>query len=354
VRRSLLALLFATLALASCGGGDDKENVHDLLDRAFSSSIKSADLKLDTSIQLKGSPGLDKPVRITASGPFRTNEGKLPSVDVDLKVGTDGGGQTVTTGFLSTGDRAFVKFQDIYYEQPKSEVAKANRALAENKGRRGSLRALGLDPRSWLEEAKDEGDEEIAGVKTRHVSGKLDVEAVMRNLNEFVRKSGAALGGATGQTPPKPLSEADIRNVGEVVRDPTFHVYVGKDDDIIRRVAGKIEFEVPEESRQSLGGIQSGSIEFEVEFSKVNGDQQVEPPANPRPLSALTESLGGTSGLDGVVTGGDGGTLPPDPPSSDGTSPEAQDFKDYADCLDKARPEDTDALQRCAELLQRP
>jgi hypothetical protein len=354
VRRPLACLLFAMLALASCGGGDDTENVQGLLDKAFSSSMKSADLKLDASIQLKGSPALDKPVRITASGPFRTNEGKLPAVDIDLKIGTDGGGQTVTTGFLSTGDRAFVKFQDIYYEQPKSEVAKANRALAENKNKRGSLRALGLDPRSWLKDAKDEGDEDIAGVKTRHVSGTLDVEAMMRNLNAFVRKSGAALGGATGQTPPKPLSASDIRKIGEVVHDPTFHVYVGKEDDIIRRVAGKIEFDVPEESRESLGGIQSGSVEFEVEFAKVNGDQVIEAPANPRPLSALTTSLGGAGGLGGVVGGTSGGSLPAEPQGGTGTTPEAQDFKDYADCLDKARPEDTEALQRCAELLQRP
>ena len=355
MRRPLLLLLFATLAFASCGGDDDTENVQELLDKAFSSSIKSADLKLDASIQVKGSPGLDKPVRISASGPFRTNEDKLPSVDIDLKIGTDGGGQTVTTGFLSTGDRAFVKFQDIYYEQPESEVAKANASIAENKDKRGSLKGLGLDPRSWLAEAKDEGDEEIAGVETRHVSGRLDVEAVMRNLNEFVRKSGPAFGGATGQTPPKPLSEEDIRKVGEVVRDPTFHVYVGKEDDIIRRVAGRIEFDVPEESRQSLGGIQSGSIEFEVEFAKVNGDQEIEPPANARPLSALTDSLGGT-GLDGVVGGEGGGSVPADPEDPDGstTTPEAQDFQEYSDCLDKAPPEDTDALQRCAELLQRP
>jgi hypothetical protein len=352
VRRLLPVLVFATLAVASCGGGDDKENVQDLLDKAFSSSIRSADLKLDASIQLKGSPGLDKPVRISATGPFRTNDGKLPSADIDLKIGTDGGGQTVTTGFLSTGDRAFVKFQDVYYEQPASQVAQANRAIAQNKDKRGSLRALGLDPRSWLSEAKDEGDEEIAGVQTRHVSGKLDVEAVMRNLNAFVRKSGSTLGGATGQTPPKPLSEEDIRKVGEVVRDPTFHVYVGKDDDIIRRVAGKIEFDVPEESRESLGGIQSGAIEFEVELAKVNGDQEIEAPSNPRPLSDLTTSLGGGGALPGLGGGSQGDT--PTPPSSDGTTPEAQDFQEYADCLDKARPEDTEALQRCAELLQTP
>ena len=352
MRRTLLALLFAATALASCGGGDDKEDVQDLLDRAFSSSIKSADLKVDASIQLKGSPGLDRPVRLTASGPFRSNEGKLPSVDIDLKIGTDGGGQTVTTGFLSTGDRAFVKFQDIYYEQPASEVAKANRSLARNKDRRGSLQSLGLDPRSWLAEAKDEGDEEIAGVQTRHVSGKLDVEAVMRNLNEFVRKSGAALGGATGQTPPTPLSAEDIRKVGEVVRDPTFHVYVGKDDNVIRRVAGKIEFEVPEESREGLGGIESGSIEFEVELRDVNGDQQIEAPTSARPLSDLTTSLGGGGTLPGL--GGDSEETNPVPPSGDETNPDAQNFQEYADCLDKARPEDTEALQRCAELLQGP
>jgi hypothetical protein len=351
VRRTLLVLLFATVALASCGGGNDTENVQELLDNAFSTPIKSADLSLDASIQLKGSPGLDKPVRITATGPFRTNEGKLPSADIELKIGTDGGGQTVTTGFLSTGDRAFVKFQDIYYEEPASQVARANRSIAKNKSRRGSLRALGLDPRSWLAEAKDEGDEDIAGVKTRHVSGELDVEAVMRNLNQFVRKSATTLGKATGQTPPKPLSEADISKVSEVVRDPTFNVYVGKQDDIIRRVAGKIEFDVPEESRQSLGGIQSGSIEFEIEFSKVNGEQQIEAPASARPLSDLTTSLGGDAVLPGL---GGGSQTSPTPPSSGGVSPESQDFKDYANCLDKARPEDTEALQRCADLLQRP
>ncbi len=347
VRRPLVVLLFAALALASCGGGDDKEDVQDLLDKAFSTSIKSANLKVEASVQLKGSPGLDRPVRISATGPFRTNTGKLPSVDIELKIGTDGGGQTVTTGFLSTGDRAFVKFQDVFYEQPRSEVAKANRSIARNQDKRGSLRALGLDPRSWLAEAKDEGEEEIAGVKTRHVSGRLEVEAVMRNLNEFVRKSGDALGGATGQAPPEPLSAEDIRKVGEVVRDPVFHVYVGEEDDTIRRVAGKVEFDVPEATREALGGIESGELEFEVELSDVNGDQEIEPPANARPLSALTDSLGGT----GVPGLGQGEATPTQP---DATGPEAGDFQEYKDCLDEARPEDTEALQRCAELLSTP
>jgi hypothetical protein len=357
VRRAVLLVLFAALALASCGGGSGDEDVQSLLDEAFSSSIKSADLNLDTTIQVKGSPALEKPLRITATGPFRTNEGKIPSANIELKIGNDGGGQTITTGFLSTGDRAFVKFQDFYYEQPRSQVAKANASIAKRKSKRGSLRSFGLDPRTWLAEAKDVGEEKIAGVKTRHITGTLDVESVMRNLNEFVRRSGQTLGDTTGQTPPEPLSAEEIRRVADVVHDPTFNVYVGEGDHVIRRLSGKIDFDVPEASRASLNGIQSGSIDFKVEFADVNGDQHIEAPEHSRSLSTLTRSLGGTgnalkslgmsAGTDSDIGKGSSGT-----PTVPESSPGAEDFQKYADCLDKAQPQDTAALQRCADLLR--
>ena len=115
---------------------------------------------------------------------------------------------------------------------------------------------------------------------------------------------------------------------------------------------------MPEESRAALGGIQCGSIDFSVEFANVNGDQEIEAPANARPLSELTGSLGGALGALGARLGRRGAAATPGPRepngAGDGRTPEAQDFKDYADCLDKARPEDTEALQRCADLLQRP
>jgi hypothetical protein len=374
VRRLASLLLLALVALASCGGGDSEESVEDILNQAFRQEIKSADLQVEAELDLQGGSS-GGPLRIEASGPFRTNEGKLPSVDVDLRVGTDGGGQTIQTGFLSTGERAFVKFEDVFYEQPPAQVRRANRAIAKNQDRRGSLRSLGLDPRSWLGEATDEGEEEIGGVETRHVAGTLEVAAVMRNLNAFVRRSGSAIGGATGQRVPEPLSAKDISQVEQVVKDPSFDVYVGKDDDIIRRVSGRVEFQLPEEAR-AAGGLEGGTLTFSVELRDVNGDQEIEAPANARPLSKLTESLGaGALGLGGVGSDSGGGAAEgdgtpaapdePDPPSAEGdnsggggaapdasggSSPEA--FRAYAECLDKARPEDTDALQKCAELLQ--
>ena len=90
----------------------------------------------------------------------------------------------------------------------------------------------------------------------------------MANINEFVQRSGAALTGATGQAAPKPLSKEDIQKLSEVVKDPTFDVYVGKKDHMIRKVSGRIEFDVPEESRSALNGIEGGSLDFSVEFAR--------------------------------------------------------------------------------------
>ena len=350
----LVSLLIAVaVALVSCGGGgEDGDGVENLLDRAFSKEIQSADIRLEATLQLKGSESLDKPVRLEASGPFHTNDGKLPSVDVDVNLAMAGEGQTVQTGFLSTGDRAFVKFQDDYYEQPADRVRRANKAI-RRRGDGGSLRALGLDPRGWLSDAKDEGEETVAGVETRHVSGKLDVGRVLNNISAFVGRSAGALGGEAAE----PLSREDIRKISEVVKAPTFDVFVGKRDGIIRRVAGRIEFDVPENSRDALRGIEGGSLDFSVEFTDVNGDQRIEAPANARPLSDLTRSLGGGGVLSGggsgsgaEAPGGSGGS----PPAiGDGATPDADDFRRYAECLDDARPQDTEALQRCAELLQR-
>jgi hypothetical protein len=358
VRRLGFLLLLAMCVLAGCGGGDDSEGVEDVLDRAFSEDIRSADLKLEAEIELNGV--LDEPLRIEAEGPFRSNEDKLPAADIELRIGADGGGQTVTSGVLTTGDRAYVRFQDVYYEQPAERVRAANEAIRRNSrgGDDRPLSELGLDPRSWLAEAEQEDDAEVAGVETRHVSGTLDVESLMRNLNQFVTRSGSALGGAAGQPAPPRLSESDIRELTEAVEDPSFDIYVGKDDDIIRRVSGRVEFEVPKRSRAGLSGLDGGSIVFSVEFRDVNGDQEIEEPTRSRPLSDLTESLGAGGLADGLGGGGggSGAPAPPDMPPGDGeggsSDPEA--FRRYAECLDNARPEDTDELQRCADLLERP
>ena len=347
-RLAFLLLLLAAWGVASCGGGgDDRESVENLLDTAFSTPIHSADLNLQAEIELKGL--LEDPIKLDAEGPFRTNRGKLPSADIELRVGS-GGGQTISSGVLSTGDRVFVKFQDVYFEQPPAQVRKTNESFARKDGGQ-SLSQLGLDPRSWIAEAKDKGDTRAAGADTRHVSGTLDIEQLMRNINRFVSKSASALGGGKQSTPR--LTGADIRELASAVKDPSFDVYIGKNDNTIRRIAVRIEFNIPEADRAGLGGLTGGSIVFSVELRDVNGNQKIEAPAHSRPLSELTDSLGGALGALG------GGTVTPDGSSpgdgsGGGASADSEEFKRYEDCLDKAKPQDTEQLQRCADLLQGP
>ena len=354
MRFAAVLLIPFALLLASCGGGDDPEDVQAVLDQAFAHPIHSADMKLDATIQVNGASSLDKPIRIQASGPFQGNKGKLPSADLTLQIG-NGGGQTVETGFLSTGSRAFVKFQDVYYEQPASQVAKANQSLSKSKDKGRSLKSLGLDPRGWLGKARDRGDEKVAGVDTSHISGTLDVKAILTDLNQFVKRSRGAIGGATGQQPPRPLQKDDIDAIASVVKDPTFDVYVGNDDDTIRRIAGHIQVTVPQRDQSQVGGVKRGSLEFSIEFRKVNQAQKIVAPAKARPLSDLTRSLGGANALKGLGGGSSGGSAGPEdsgtPPTAT-TGPDTKAFKDYSNCLEKAKANDAEALQRCAQLLQ--
>ena len=185
----------------------------------------------------------------------------------------------------------------------------------------------------------------------------------MRDLDRFARRSGPAVEGAAGGTPPEPLSRKDMRELGALVENPTFDVYVGTEDDLIRRISGRIELEVPESERSDLGDLEAGRLVFSVELADVNGDQEIEVPARARQLSALTGKLGqggllgGLAGLAGPDESDEdlpNGTPVPADPEADELGPETEDFRDYADCLEETQPEDTEGLQRCSDLLQRP
>ena len=310
LRRPVAALLLAAAGLAcalwlgACGGGGEEEDVEGLLDRAFRQSVTRADVKVDAQLTVDGLEGFDRPVRLQASGPYIDGPRALPQVDIDLKVGAQGAGQTVQFGLLRTEDRAFVKFGGEFYEQPRGAVQRADRELEKGRaGRRGSLRDLGLNPRTWIVAAKVEGEEKVAGVESEHVSGRLDTRSLFRDLNELVERSAGAVGGAPAGLP-NPLTSAQIDELAEIVRSPSFDVYVGKGDDTIRRLSAQFEVRVPEADRERMDGIEGGTLRFSVEFSDLDGDQAIEAPADARPIGDLTKQLGGLGGLGGALGGG--------------------------------------------------
>ncbi len=345
------------LLLPGCGADNDRDEVARILDRAFDRPMESADIDFDSIVRVRGVPQLDRPIRVRASGPYRSAKGKSPQFDIDLKVGVEGGGASIDTGRVSVGDRAFVKFQGSFYELPRGQVAEANRAFVGKRTRSYRLDGLGLDPRSWIAGAKDEGEEEVAGVKTRHLSGQLDIRRVVADLNRFVARAGSTLG--AGAAVPRPLPPSVLEKISQVVRNPTFDVYVDAGNDRIRRLSANVQLDVPKADRRQVGGIEGGALELAVEFRDVAGEQRITAPAQARPLSDLTKQLGGARTLGLGVRGGGGrrGQTPRLPRQQSPRAPrggegDAETFQRYAKCLEQAGPQNTAAQQRCSQLLQ--
>jgi hypothetical protein len=361
----ILALLLAGGLLAGCGGGDDdSESVTALLDQAFKNPIGSADMKLDIEVAIDGVESLEDPVEIAFAGPYKSGgEGKIPSVDWDITVRAQN--QSFNAGLVSTGDRAFVGFQGTDYEVDQASVARLNRQLARSQKRGGerSLSDFGVTARDWVIDAKEEGDEEVAGVETTHVSGKLDVTRALEDLNKVVEQA-AQLGGQAGNQAPPELTDEQKEQIEEIVEDPRFDAYVGNDDDKLRRLSADLEFEVPEDSRERLGGMEGGRISFTIEFANIGSEQPIQVPEDARPIAEFQQQL---QGLLGGALGAPGAGAPegeaPEGEAPEGSG-EAEDGagdgsaqtdpekrKAYEDCL-RTAPDDESVKAFCEVLLQ--
>lgn len=352
MRRLLASLLVATAAaagLASCGGDDDEAKA--LITRAFDKPIGSAVVTADVEVRIEGVQELSEPIRLRVTGPYRSGEDNtLPAFDWDVSF--SGGDQTLTGGLVSTTDNFFVIFNEVAYESGEDAVRRANEQLAaEREGREErSLSQFGVDPAEWLGDASEEGDEDVAGVPTTRVQAKVDVARMLDDLNTLIDRAG----NVAGPAPPK-LTDEQKEQVADVVDNPVLDVYVGKEDEIIRRLSANIAFDVPEDSRDDVGGIEGGRISFSVQFADVGSQVRIEAPDDARPLAELAQQLGGLGGGGAEQQGGappEAGAPEQGAPPQDGAGAGGDPFSRYSQCLREADPSDLTAIEACSALLQ--
>ena len=76
-----------------------------------------------------------------------------------------------------------------------------------------------------------------------------------------------------GGTAPQQLTPQQIDQVKKIVQNPKFDVYVGKDDDTLRRLNVNLDFSIPDNQKSQFNGASGGSLTFSLDFSKVGEPQ---------------------------------------------------------------------------------
>jgi hypothetical protein len=353
LRLFLLCLLAAvTLVVAACGG-DGKQassstNVDTLLADTFKGGkkINSGNLKLVLRIDAKNTQGLSGPVTLSVAGPFQSEgKQKLPKFKIDFAF--EGAGQSIKAGLTSTGTKGFVSFQGSDYAVTDQvfKQFKAGYEQAQQKGntKNQSLSSLGLDPRQWLTNAKNEGDAKVGNDDAIKITGGVDVNKLLDDVNQALSKA-RSLGVQGTKTLPTQLTAAQRKQVTDAVKHPKVEIYTGKADTILRRMVVSLGIVAPKSSSSP-----NGSANFKLDFSisDVNQDQTISEPSSAKPFSELTSKLGGL-GLGGLGAGsGSAGTGTTTAPANN------KKLEKYSKCVSDAGS-DTTKARKCADLLTTP
>ncbi|HYH44808.1 MAG TPA: hypothetical protein VEG34_03930 [Thermoanaerobaculia bacterium] len=286
---ALLTLALLTVGLIACGGGDEK-SAAETLKAASKKEVKSGTLDVKLQARLDGVPQLSGPVNLSMKGPFESHGDKqFPSLD--WKITASGAGQSVNAGLILVPDNAFIEYGGTTYEAGEDVVKRLLKQAQANQQDQADLKKLGVNPTDWLAEGEVEDGEEIDGVATDKVRGRLDVEKMLNDFNKIIEQPEFRKQLQPGQSVPK-ITQEQIDEVKKSVKNPTFTVNVGKDDSIIRRLAANVNFTIPQEQQSQLNGFKGGRISFTTTITDVGQKPDIKAPSGARPLSELLQSLG--------------------------------------------------------------
>jgi hypothetical protein len=377
------AALLGSGLLAACGGGGGSEDPQQVIDQTFSpeNQIQSADIDLTVSGNAEGDQGGS--FGASLSGPVQGQSGKVPKFDLTGKLDASTAGQSFNFegGLTSTGTQGFVNYKGTDYELPANvfsqfkssyEQAQAQQQKAQGltpseafqqgctqgltqngSSESAASEACEIDFTGLLTNLSNEGDEDVGGVTTIHVSADANVEQIAKDFAKLVQ--------ATPQGQALPQSQIDqiVQQASDAVDTATIDVYSGKDDHLLRKLALSLKVTPPSSAGSSVTSV---SLNLSLTLNGVNEEQTVEAPSNPKSISELgsqipglgalgalggASSSGGSSGstptLPGAGGGGGGGAATPSVPGG------GQINKAYLDCVAKAQ--DQAALQACSKEL---
>jgi hypothetical protein len=352
--RALIAIALALalgLALAACGGGDDNgADPQQVLEQTFNNdqSISSGSFELSVKVEAEGDQGGS--FEGSLGGPFQGQDGRFPrfDVDADIKLDTSAQDFSGSAGLISTGQSAFVSFQDTDYAVPQElfdQFATSYNQLQRQSKTQGNqrnnfLNSIGVDPTNWLTDLSNEGTEDVGGTESIHVSGQADVPKLIEDIKTIARRAPNMGQGVSQQQ----LGQLD--QLSTIIKSADFDIFSGESDHLLRKLEARLDLAPPP---GTPGAPNSVTVDLALTISDVNEPKTISAPSAAQPLGGLLKQLGiDPSQLGGALRGGLGGSLP-----QSGGSPAAPSggaSQAYLQCLQRAQG--AAAVQRCAELLQ--
>lgn len=363
---ALALALTASVAIAACGGDDGggDEDPTEVLEATFSTEQEPVDSGVfDVTVDLAAEGGdNDGTFKASFGGPFQGGGEGVPSFDVDAEIDLDSSVQDIsgTAGLTSTGDAAFVSFMEENYEVPAEAFSQFAATFTQLQSQTGAqnaeqggnlLSSIGVDPTNWLTNTSNEGDEDVDGTETVHISGDADVPKLVEDIQTIAENAPQA----AQQVSPAELDQLD--QLADVIDSAEFDIYSGKDDNVLRKLEASVDLTPPADSAGE-GTPDDVTLDFALTLSELNEPQEIAAPADPQPLQGLFDqlgvdpsALGGLGGALGAAGGGAAGGASGAPPAGGSPTPPSAGSADaYLQCLQQAQG--ADALAECEALLQ--
>jgi hypothetical protein len=347
-RGVLLGVLFVALTMFGFGtgcGGKGEADVKDsqtLLKDTFGPGhpIKSGRIAL--SLRITGSGGgFDSPVNLNLSGPFvASDKDNLPRFSVETKVGD---GEQASVGLISTGKQGFITIGDQAfslaadtYKDLQDSYAKTQAEGREQSKDATTLSALGVRPERWLTDVTSSSDSDVGGTPTIRVSGALNADGLLDDIDRVLARSGT-VSGAAGAELPEGLEPKVQEALTRAIKTAKVSIEAGKEDRTLRRITLRLVLEVPADDQKVLGGLKNLDVDLDLAISELGEQQTIDAPKDAKPIDELTGALGAlTQGRQAPQT-----TTTPAPQGSQ---------QQYRDCLTNAG-DDVAAIQQCASLI---
>ncbi len=349
--RCVAALALLTIGLGACGGGASNQATK-LLSQTFTGNhrITSGNLGVNVTITPSGSGALKGPITLSLGGPFQSlGAGKLPQSDFGLGLRTTGG--SVSVSILSTGAKGYVTFQGQSYPLPQATFQRLESSFAQlgssPGSRRGSgvLARLGIQPQHWLVNPQVVGNEALGGTNTTHIRAGINVPALLRDLNTFLKRASSVGASGAGNLPN-----------GMSIRNPGIDVWTGVVDKTLRRLELKLTLELTGRAAAVLGS--RAELGLNMQYANLNQPQTIAAPTVLLPYSEFQAKLkvlladlqGGLTG--GLSSGGGAGATGSGATGSGatGTAGANSNYQRYTACI-QAAGGDVAKMQNCAPLL---